>query len=210
MQKKKNLQSLKSKKNKKSINKNHACKSKKVKLNGGGNDLLWTKITPETIENWHSSQTDFFINKKRKTDDSFETVDNQWTMEPLVTLDGKTTFYWIFKKHNNNNYYIKRLTDGHYINGDMFSISEISKFSNRKLDAQLMGNVLQIETAITNGRVATYTHEEIKLLKEKANSVAHFIDNSNNRLANNKLANNRLANNRLANNRPAKKAKMNN
>lgn len=199
MQKKKNLQSLKSKKNKKSINKNHARKSKKVKLNGGGTDLkvnlLWTKITPETIENWHSSQTDFFINKKIKTDDSFETVDNQWTMEPLVTLDGKTTFYWIFKKHNNNNYYIKRLTDGKYINGKMFSISEISKFSNKQLDAQLMDNVLQIETAIPNGRVATYTHEEIELLKEKANSVAHFIDNSNNR---------------LANNRPAKKAKMNN
>jgi len=189
MQKKKNLQSLKSKKNKKSINKNHARKSKKVKLNGGGNDLLWKKITPDTIENWHSSQTDFFINKKKETDDSFETEDKEWTMEPLVTLDGKTTFYWIFKKHNNNNYYIKRLTDGNFAGGDMFSISEISKFSNRKLDVQLMGNVVQIETAITNGRVATYTHDEIELLKEKANEKANFIDN---------------------NNRPSKKTKMNN
>ena len=182
MQKKLKLNSFKSKKNKKSINKHYARKSKKINLNGGGNDLkvdlLWTKITPDTIESWHSSQTDFFTKTRKHIDNIFEHGD--WSIEPLVTLPKNTSIYWIFKKNNNNNYYIKRLTDGNFANGKIFSMSEISKFSDRTLDGQIIGNISQIEIAIPNGRVATYNQDEIQELKEKANSIANFIDNSNN------------------------------
>ena len=177
MPKKLKLKSLKSLKSK-----------KKVNLSGGGKDLkielLFIKLTPETIEKWHNNQTDFFSDTRKHLNNSFEHTDennNVWTMKPLVSLPSKTSIYWIFQKNDENNYYLKRLSGGNFVGGiPPFSKSQISKFSDETLKKQVPGNVQQIITAGLYSNLATYTLDEITALQKNAHSKATFIDNSKN------------------------------